>query len=207
MRLLPNFKSLEKRKKRGDDNATTEYFCFLRLPIRYEELCDFLTSQVPSLKVLNKINFSDGLFLPDEKVAQFFPCSEHLDDAYHMVNINCVQHCPVNELVHMKPLVWKMVKTYNEIEFYESAEALSTLCPTFYSRYWWLYHRKGFLHIDKYIGKEIWKMHDFLSSKKNDDSILQSWTLCNCSNLRNRMWNKYHTFRDSQHHWYLDIFS
>ena len=113
----------------GDDKATTEYFCFLRLPIRYEELCDFLTSQVPSLKVLNKINFSDGLFLPDEKVAQFFPCSEHLDDAYHMVNINCVQHCPVNELVHMKPLVWKMVKTYNEIEFYESAEALRFAQP------------------------------------------------------------------------------
>jgi hypothetical protein len=129
-------KKKEKKKEGGgDENATTEYFCFLRLPIRYEELCDFLTSQVPSLKVLNKINFLDGLFLPDEKVAQFFPCSEHLDDAYHMVNINCVQHCPVNELVHMKPLVWKMVKTYNEIEFYESAEALSTLCPTFYSRF------------------------------------------------------------------------
>ena len=80
---------------------------------------------------MNKINFSDGLFLPDEKVAHFFPASKHLDDSYHMVNINCVQNCPVNELLHMKPLVWKMVKTYNEVEFYESAEALSTLCPTF----------------------------------------------------------------------------
>ena len=48
-----------------------------------------------------------------------------------MVNINCVQNCLVNELLHMKPLVWKMVKTYNEVELYESAEALNTLCPTF----------------------------------------------------------------------------
>ena len=72
---------------------------------RYEELCIFLVEQVPSLQENNKINVSDGLFLPDDKIALYFPASSHLDDAYHMVNINCVKHCPVNEALATKPLV------------------------------------------------------------------------------------------------------
>ena len=102
---------------------------------RYEELCIFLVEQVPSLQENNKINVSDGLFLPDDKIALYFPASSHLDDAYHMVNINCVKHCPANEALSMKPLVWKMVKTYDELQFYECLDSLQTVCPTFYSRY------------------------------------------------------------------------
>ena len=102
---------------------------------RYEELCIVLVEQVPSLQENNKINVSDGLFLPDDKIALYFPASSHLDDAYHMVNINCVKHCPANEALSMKPLVWKMVKTYDELQFYECLDSLQTVCPTFYSRY------------------------------------------------------------------------
>ena len=70
-----------------------------------------------------------------QNIAEFFPDSFHLDDAYHMVNINCVKHCPPQELLSMKPLVWKLVKTYDEAEFDQCLLALRSLCPVFYSRY------------------------------------------------------------------------
>ena len=101
----------------------------LLVTLRYEELCTFLLEQVPSLNSKNKIHISDGLFLPEETTVLFFPHALHLDDAFHMVNINCVRNCPVHEVMAMKPLVWKMVKTYDEFEFNESLEALQERCP------------------------------------------------------------------------------
>ena len=103
----------------------------LLVTLRYEELCTFLLEQVPSLNSKNKIHISDGLFLPEETTVLFFPHALHLDDAFHMVNINCVRNCPVHEVMAMKPLVWKMVKTYDEFEFNESLEALQEHCPHF----------------------------------------------------------------------------
>ena len=52
-----------------------------------------------------------------------------------MVNINCVQHCPVHELPKMKPLVWRMVKEYEECEFQKAHAQLMVDCPQFYSEY------------------------------------------------------------------------
>ena len=106
---------------------------------RYEELCTFLTEQVPHLKAKTKMIVSDGLFLPDERSLHYFPFSFHLDDSYHMVNVNCVRHCPPYELLGMKPLVWKMVKTYDEDEFYECMESLKSNCPNFFSRYFYFH--------------------------------------------------------------------
>ena len=63
---------------------------------------------------------------------EYFPASTHLDDVYHMVNINCVKHCPVHELPQMKPLVWKLVKTFDEFEFSQYHEGLVHICPQFY---------------------------------------------------------------------------
>ena len=106
---------------------------------RYEELCTFLTEQVPHLKAKTKMIVSDGLFLPDERSLHYFPFSFHLDNSYHMVNVNCVRHCPPYELLGMKPLVWKMVKTYDEDEFYECMESLKSNCPNFFSRYFYFH--------------------------------------------------------------------
>ena len=81
------------------------------------------------------MNISDGLFLSEGMVPVFFPESQHMDDAFHMVNINCVQNCTVQELMKMKPLVWKMVKVYDECEFDEAHSLLMRDCPVFYNEY------------------------------------------------------------------------
>ena len=68
-------------------------------------------------------------------VTVFFPQAQHMNDAFHMVNINCVQSCPVQEVRKTKPLVWKLVKVYNECEFDEAHSLLTRDCPVFYSEY------------------------------------------------------------------------
>ena len=37
--------------------------------------------------------------LPEETTVLFFPHALHLNDAFHMVNINCVRNCPVHEVM------------------------------------------------------------------------------------------------------------
>ena len=101
----------------------------------YGHLCEFLLEECPKVKIHNKVNISDGLFLSEGMVPIFFPESQHMDDAFHMVNINCVQNCPVQELMKMKPLVWKMVKVYDECEFDEAHSLLMRDCPVFYNEY------------------------------------------------------------------------
>ena len=66
----------------------------MKYPPRYTNMCTFLLEQAPSLQQNNKITFCDGLFLSVKNIAEISPNSSHLDDASHMVNINCVKHCP-----------------------------------------------------------------------------------------------------------------
>ena len=72
----------------------------------YEHLCTFLLEECPGPMYITKLMYLMG----EGMVPVFFPESQHMDDAFHMVNINCVQNCTVQELMKMKPLVWKMVK-------------------------------------------------------------------------------------------------
>ena len=78
-----------------------------------------------------------GSFCPKTILLNFPTDSFHLDKAYEnrTVKMYCVNNCHQQKLLSMKPLLWTMVKTYDEAEFNQCLRMIRSLCPVFYSTY------------------------------------------------------------------------